>query len=454
MTRRRRLAKHVIQAFVGKPTTHRGRKLSDENQARANRRPLIALVGPGLLLAASGVGAGDLAGGAFAGMKLGTAVLWAVVIGAGFKFVITEGLARWQLATGTTLLEGAVLRLGRSVQWFFLVYLLIWTFGVGASLISACGVAAHALVPVFADPDHGKIAWGIVHSLVGVVLVQVGTFRFFERLMGVLVAVMVAVVLVTGWRVKPDWPAVMQGLLVPRIPDQDEAVAWTLALMGGVGGTLTVLCYGYWIREEARTGTEDLRLCRCDLAISYCMMALFGMAMVIIASGVQLSGSGATLIVDLANRLEETLGRSARYLFLVGAWSAVFSSLIGVWQAVPYLFADFWGLFRAGKTLDPEDFRPQAVDKRSWPYRGYLYAIALVPLAGLQYDFELVQKANSVFGALIMPMLAATLLILNGRAAWVGAQFRNRWWTATTLLAILVFFLVIGGPKIVTVLSG
>ena len=90
-----------------------------------SNRGLIFLVGPGLMLAATGVGAGDLAGGAFAGMKLGTAVLWAVVAGAFFKFVITEGLARWQLATGTTLLEGAVLRLGRFVQWFFLVYLLV-----------------------------------------------------------------------------------------------------------------------------------------------------------------------------------------------------------------------------------------------------------------------------------------------------------------------------------------
>ena len=56
---------------------------------------MISLVGPGLMLAASGVGAGDLAGGAFAGMHLGTAVLWAVVVGAFFKYVITEGLARW-----------------------------------------------------------------------------------------------------------------------------------------------------------------------------------------------------------------------------------------------------------------------------------------------------------------------------------------------------------------------
>ena len=108
----------------------------------ASRLPLIALLGPGLMLAATGVGAGDLAGGAFAGMKLGVAVLWAVLLGALFKFVITEGLARWQLATGTTLLEGATLRLGPVVRWGFLIYLLVWSFGVGLSLVSATPIAS------------------------------------------------------------------------------------------------------------------------------------------------------------------------------------------------------------------------------------------------------------------------------------------------------------------------
>ena len=74
---------------------------------------LLAIVGPGLLVAATGIGAGDLATASFAGSYLGTTVLWAAVVGAFLKFVVTEGLARWQLATGTTLLEGVVEHLGQ-----------------------------------------------------------------------------------------------------------------------------------------------------------------------------------------------------------------------------------------------------------------------------------------------------------------------------------------------------
>ena len=76
-------------------------------------KSLFSILGPGILVAATGVGAGDLATAAFAGSKLGVAVLWAVMLGALIKFFLTEGLTRWQLATGETLLEGSMSRLGR-----------------------------------------------------------------------------------------------------------------------------------------------------------------------------------------------------------------------------------------------------------------------------------------------------------------------------------------------------
>ena len=73
---------------------------------------LFSLVGPGVLVAATGVGAGDLATAGFVGSQLGVKVLWAILVGAFFKFVLTEGLMRWQLATGKTLLEGVARHLG------------------------------------------------------------------------------------------------------------------------------------------------------------------------------------------------------------------------------------------------------------------------------------------------------------------------------------------------------
>ena len=269
----------------------------------------LAAIGPGLLLAATGVGGGDMATGTFVGSLLGTAILWAVIVGAFLKFVVTEGIARWQLATGNTFLEGLVRRLGPAVIWVFLPYLLLWTLFVGSAQMSACGVALYALLPYFDDPDRGKIIFGIICSLVGIGLVLKGGYRLFEAIMRVCIAIMFVTVVITAVMLWPGTGAVLQGLLVPTIPDfSGIGLTWTVALIGGVGGTLTVVCYGYWMREEGRTGPEDLWICRLDLGAGYLMTAIFGVAMVIVGSTVEIEGQGTTLLVTLAERLEEPLG--------------------------------------------------------------------------------------------------------------------------------------------------
>jgi Mn2+/Fe2+ NRAMP family transporter len=407
-------------------------------EGKKARSPL-RILGPGLLVAATGVGAGDLATGAFSGSALGPAVLWAVLVGAFLKYVLSEGLARWQLSSGETLLEGALLRTPRRLRWLFLIYLLPWSWFVGSALVGACGVTAQALLPIADDPLRGKVIWGVVHSALGLLLVRRGGFRLFERMMGVAVGVMFVTVVWTAVALGFDGGEVLRGLLVPSLPDAGgEGLDWTVALIGGVGGTLTLLCYGYWIREEGRTSAAELGLCRIDLAVGFSVTALFGVAMVLIGSRVETSGRGSGLIVSLASQLEGELGSTARWAFLLGAWGAVFSSLVGVWQAVPYIFADFWRLRRASST-DPLP----SVDTSAPPYRLYQLGLAAIPLLGLGGGFKQAQKAYAVVGAGFLPILALVLLILNRR--WlIGAQHANRPLTVVALLATLVFFFLAG----------
>ena len=67
-------------------------------------------IGPGLLLAATGIGVGDMVSSTIAGAEYGLTLVWALVFGVIIKFAITEGAARWQLATGVTLIEGLARR--------------------------------------------------------------------------------------------------------------------------------------------------------------------------------------------------------------------------------------------------------------------------------------------------------------------------------------------------------
>jgi Mn2+/Fe2+ NRAMP family transporter len=303
---------------------------------------------------------------------------------------------------------------------------------------------------VFDDPARGKLAWGVLQSLVAAAVVTWGSYRTFERLMTALLVAMFATVLTAAAMFDHDWAAVLRGLFVPRIPSEagPAGAQWTLALMGGVGGTLTVLCYGYWIRESGRTGVADLRVCRIDLAVAYLGTGLFAVAMILLAQNMNLAaGGGEAMMIRIADKLGEILGRPFRYVFLVGAWGAVVTSLLGVWQAVPYLFADFAAQLRtryarAGGGADAA--RPAAVDRRSAGYRRYLLCLATVPVLGLVWDFVQIQKAQAMLGAVVMPMLAVALLVLNGRAALVGAVYRNKPATVVVLLLVLAFFAYAG----------
>lgn len=413
-----------------------------ESKSSGKNPALLAIILPGLLVAATGVGAGDLATASFSGSQLGLAVLWAVTVGGFLKFVLTEGLTRWQLVTGDTLLEGVANRFGRIAGILFLPYLLLWSFFVGSALMSACGITLHAIIPLFDEAEKGKVFFGIAASVAGLLLVLIGGYKLFEKVMGVSIVIMFAIVVVTALLLWPGTREVLSGLFIPSVPDaKGTGVTWTVALIGGVGGTLTILCYGYWIREEGRSGVEMIQICRLDLAIAYSMTILFGVSMVIIGSTIEIEGKGAGLLITLADRLEEPLGLTGRWLFLIGAFCAVFSSLLGVWQSIPYLFADTWGLF-----FNRKDHSSTKNLAKTLPYKIYLFAIAIIPMVGLFMSFKEVQKINAVVGSTFVPLLAIVLLILNGRRAWMKDHV-NRPLTVIMLLATLAFFALMAWMK-------
>jgi Mn2+/Fe2+ NRAMP family transporter len=391
------------------------------------------LFGPGLLIAATGVGAGDLATAGLAGARLGTAILWAVLLGAVMKYVLTEGIARWQVASGQTLVAGVGTHLGRWVLWAFLLYLIPWTWAVGGALISAAGAATQAMVPLPLGATAGKIVWGTVWSLACLALVWRGGFRVFERCMAVGILIMVAVVVLTAVLVDVDATSVATGLIKPTIPDVEGGRAWTIGLVGGVGGTVTMLCYGYWLSQQGRRNESDIRLCRIDLIAGYLMTTVFGVAMVVIASGIpSQDGSGVVLLTSIADALGAELGAWSRWAFLFGGWAAIVSSMLGVWQSVPMIFAD---VIRGGMGRPP--LSPDTLE-RTTVARWCLIGIALAPILQATMRFETVQLLYTVTGAYFLPLLAVVLLLML-RRSWCG-QLASTWLGRAVMAAVLGFF--------------
>ena len=95
-----------------------------------------------------------------------------------------------------------------------------------------------------------------------------------------------------------------------------------------------------------------------------------------------------------------------------------------------------------GSGSDPEGDEPVSTDAPA--YRYYLYGLTFVPILGLWVGFASMQKAYAIIGALFMPMLAATLLILGFRSKALPSAYRNGLVTTLLLLIILIFFLGTG----------
>lgn len=424
-----------------------------ESADPTGRASTFAVIAPGILLAATGVGAGDLLTASIAGSVVGVSVLWAAPAGAFLKYVLTEGVARWQMATRTTLLEGWLTRFGPFWRWIFLSYLLLWSFFVGGALVSACGVAGAGLVPLGEDLGLSKSIWGILHSLLGYCMVRIGGYRFFEKMMGAMIGLMFATVILTALMLRPDLGALLRGGLVPSLPKQ--GFGWCIGVLGGVGGTVTLLSYSYWIREKGRTGTRGLRTSRLDLGVGYLMTALFGVSMILIGSRVRIE-EGPSVALELAGQIDLILGPVGRWVFLFGFWGAVFSSLLGVWQSVPYLFAET--VQRMGRRARNRQDRIQEQGSLPSPepsdlfgtraYRWYLFGIAVVPLCLLWVSVQKVQLVYAIFGAFFMPMLALSLLVMNNRVEWVGTGFRNGRAANSVLAITLLFFVYVAAREV------
>jgi Mn2+/Fe2+ NRAMP family transporter len=404
----------------------------------------LKLAGPGLIVAATGIGSGDVVSATVGGARYGVVLLWAIALGAFFKFVLSEGIARWQLATGLTALEGWAAHLPPWVKYYFAAYLLLWTVAVSAALTNATGLG-------IANLTGGSIpqSWGAVaHSLIGFIFVLVGGYAWFEKLMKILVGVMGFSILVCALLIVRDWGHVVQGLVIPQIPPASGT--YVLSIIGGIGGSITMLSYNYWMREEKISGAENLGYVRGDVAVAYLFTAVFGISIMVIANqafyaaGVTITDAQA--VPKMAQVLGTLLGPFGVYAYSLGFWAAVFASLLGVWQSVPYLYADFYGVM---KRLNVEE-RRAVTQVTSTPYRAALVFISLIPLPFAFTGRPLVVIVTyTIVGSLFVPFLAATLLYLNNRVAWTAAVPRNHWTTNVVLVAILALFAVVGVQEIV-----
>ena len=418
--------------------------MSSQTQAQQETAPRWRLIGPGLVVAATGVGAADLVATLVAGSKYGYALLWCAVLGCLMKIVLVEGAGRYSLATGRTIFEGWS-SLGRWTTWYFGPYIVVWGFVYGAAAMAGTGLALYSLMPFL-----GVKAWGIISGLIGLALVWTGRYGFFEKVLSVMVLLMFVSMVGAAALTLPNLPDLVVGM-VPMVPD--GGILYVLSLAGGVGGTITLAAYGYWLREKGWDTPRFMRVMRIDNTVAYVVTGLFVVATLIVGAELLYSAqiavaTGDAGMLDLSNVLEDRYGAAAGTVFLVGFWAAAMSSLVGVWNGVSLMFADFVAHVR-GLGADHPDARSGGKY-----YKAYILWLTIPPiiLIFLGQPVYLI-LAYGVLGALFMPFLAVTLLWLLNTDR-VPREWRNKLPANIALFLCAAAFLALAVNQVYEAIAG
>lgn len=402
-------------------------------------------VGPGIVVAATGVGTADLITSIVIGTQFGTTFIWAILVGSILKYFLNEGVGRWHLASERTMVQGWQ-QLGKWATGYFGVYSIIWGFVYGATAASTSGMAMNAMFPGVMP----LWAWAMIHAIAGFLLIWFGKYQVFEKVMTALIGVMFVTIIGTAFLFLPSIGDFMYGL-VPRVPEGSFMLM--MGLIGGVGGTITMASYGYWLAEKKWSGPKWVSTMRMDSKIAYILTGIFTIAGLIIGSQF-LFGSGVNLrgdqgLIDLAGLLGQEFGTPMKWIFLVAFWSAAFSSLLGVWNGVPYLFADFVHTIRQKK--DAPRRTVKATDKA---YRFYLFWLTFPPMILLIFGkpVELVIIYGAL-GSLFMPFLAISLLVLLNSKK-ITEPLRNKALPNFVLVACVLMFVYLGAAELVDIFFG
>ena len=412
--------------------------------SESTTRPRWSLVGPGLVVAATGVGAADLVATLIAGSTYGYALFWAVVVGCVMKVVLVEGAGRYSLATGHTIYEGWS-SLGVWTAIYFGPYIVVWGFVYGAAAMAGTGLPLANLFPVFSTTT-----WGIISGLVGLALVWAGRYSLFEKICALFVGLMFVAMVMAAALTVPNLPDLLAGL-APIVPE--GGLFTTLAVAGGVGGTITLAAYGYWVREKGWTTPAHMRVMRLDNGVAYLVTGIFVTATLIVGAELLYSANiaiaeGDQGLLDLGNVLDDRYGSVAGTIFLVGFWAAAMSSLVGVWNGVSLMFADFAGHVRKL----PEDHVERG--SRGKAYKAYILWLTFPPMLLFAFGepFWLIQ-AYGVLGAFFMPFLAVTLLlILNSDR--VPREWRNKWVSNALMAITALVFVVLTFDQVRSIIAG
>src|SRR5213593_2906523 len=209
-------------------------------------------IGPGLILAGSIVGSGELIATTVLGAENGYTLLWLIIVSCVIKTVVQEELGRYAIGSGETTLEAFDHTPGPRLKVSWLVWM--WAFMVMFTLMqigAMLGGISEILNRVV--PGFSIAVWVWILAGITIALLIVGRYSIVEKA-SLAMVVSFTVVTVLGAIVLLklpqyfSWGALLQGLSF-RPPKGGFVTAVAVFGITGVGATELVM-YPYWCIEK------------------------------------------------------------------------------------------------------------------------------------------------------------------------------------------------------------
>lgn len=359
----------------------------------------LRLLGPGILLAGTAIGASHLVISPAAGAAFGYQLLWLIPLACVLRYHAFEFGPRFAIATGKSLLEGYAHVPGPR-NWAVILFLL-GTVIQGIGVLSAViGVAAAVLAGGLGT---GSLrAWGFSVATAVVLLLALGRYRAMDWLTKLMMLVLTLAALV-AFAASPPPPDAFLHLVVPHLPA--GSIALVAALIGWMPAGIDVsVWHSLWsLRDRTRWSNsqddlprvEQLRRGLVDMRVGYTLTTVLGIVFLMLGAQVLhplgLVPRGADVAITLSRVYTEILGDWVYPLFLTAAFFAMFSTCYTVMDGFPRAFAETVRILR-GRAPTRESERGGIY----WTFLLFLYVTAVAFLGWLPRPVALVTGASAV----------------------------------------------------------
>jgi len=433
--------------------------------APTNLGGILRQLGPGLIISAVIVGSGELIVTPKLGAAVGFQLLWFIIFGCFIKVFVQIELGRFAITNRMTTLQAMNTMPGPRwiVSWLVWLWLLMYialvfqVAGMVGGLASVCQLAGF--------PLQNWLLTLLVAASCAVLLV-IGRYTLVEKFSTILVALFVFATLIavgalqtTGYAI--SWQQLGEGFQF-QLP---EKFTTAFAAFGIIGvGASELIYYPYWCLEKGygrNIGANDqspewrerargwMRIMHIDAWVSFGIYTTTTVAFYLLGAAILhakgLDVEGQNMIGTLSHMYRETFGQWSLWLFLVGAFAVLYSTVFGATASNARLFADALSLFGLVRFRTPED-------RLRWVKIGCV----VLPVAFATVYLTFGDPVSLVFvGALaqgvMLPFLGFAALYFHFRRTEVDLRPRRAW--VVCLWISVLSMGVAGGYKVFEELS-